>query len=298
MVEAGDAYVTFIVTGSSNDNDGAHVAVWLAPDSPIFDPPTLVGGAADLTIGAADSSLSGEIDMAWSATGELAGTAVIDALTVAAGDVEHSADRQSGNHKIVTEEVFQPLAVTGTLTVPGRAGPVVLSIDGSSGHAIDRSQFMNAPSSTVNSLNKVGMLQYWYVDGMTVGVLAESDKAISWLEVAVFLPDGTVLHGSDEDAVFSHRGIEADVALTPNNPGVYPTTGSASIRGEVSRGERERTVIREGDNRTNVTVQHYRANGVLSVALDDGTVLELDLSRGSGSFYGVAERSIDGGREG
>jgi hypothetical protein len=43
---------------------------------------------------------------------------------------------------------------------------------------------------------------------------------------------------------------------------------------------------------------HYLASGTFSLALDDGTVMNLDLGRGSGPFYGAVQRSIDGGREG
>lgn len=290
--------VTFFISTTADGTAGADVSVWLAPDSPIFDPPTLVGGEAHLRIGPEDSTLSGEIQLTWNASGSPAGTAAVDVVTAPNGAPETISDRQGGNHRLVTEQVVQPLWVTGELTVPGRAGSLTLPIDGPIGQVSDTTLFANSPSSTVNWLRRVGMLQWWYLDGLTVGILAESDKAISWLEVAVILPDGTVLHGSDEDALFDHRGIEADLVLTPNNPGLQPTGGSASVRGDVHRAERERIDTSDGDDRTTLTLQHYRATGTLSLTLDDGTVFGIDLSQGSGPFYGAVERAFDGGAEG
>ena len=54
----------------------------------------------------------------------------------------------------------------------------------------------------------------------------------------------------------------------------------------------------DGHNRVVTTVQHYAAVGSLTLSLDDGRELTLDLAAGDGSFYGFAERTRDGGAAG
>ena len=291
------AYLSFQLTATGT-GDGANVMIWLAPDSPIFDPPTLVGGTAELVLGPDDSSMSGTVDLVWSATGEDAGDAALDAVLAPNGPAEVISNRLGGNHKLFTEQTIQPLAVAGTLTIPARSGTLVVPLEDATATAGDHVEFSNAPSSTVDSTKFMGMLKLWQVDGIVVAVLGEADTDISYIEVAVFLPDGTVLHGSDEDAVLTHRSIGATVPLASEGQGIAPASGTVTIAGTVSKGEVTRDVSIDRDDRVVTTVQHYAAVGSLTLSLDDGRELTLDLAAGDGSFYGFAERTRDGGAAG
>lgn len=112
------AYLSFQLAASDSGDDGANAMIWLAPDSPIFDPPTLVGASADLHIGPDDSSMFGTVDLVRSATGEAAGTATLDAALARDGAPELISNRLGGNHKLFTEQTIQPLSVSGSTTQP------------------------------------------------------------------------------------------------------------------------------------------------------------------------------------
>ena len=293
-----DAYVSFQLTASEGGDDGVNVLIWLAPDSPIFDPPTLVGASADLHIGPDDSSMFGTVDLARSDTGEAAGTATLDASLAPNGPAQLITNRLGGNHKLFTEQTIQPLSVSGSLVVPSDAGQQTFLLDDADAIAVDHVEFANAPSSTVTSTKVLGMLQYWHVDGMVIGVRGEADFGISYIEVAVFMPDGGVLHGSDEDAVLTHRAMDAVVPLASEGQGIAATGGTVTVRGTVSKGDVTREVIVDGDDRIVTTVQHHVAAGSLTLSLDDGREYTLDLAAGVGPFYGFVQRTRDGGAAG
>ena len=292
------AYVSFQLTASEGGDDGVNIMIWLAPDSPIFDPPTLVGASADLHLGADDSSMFGTVDLARPDSGEAAGTATLDADLAPNGPAELITNRLGGNHKVFTEQTIQPLAVSGSLIVPSDSGQLTFLLDDASAVAIDHVEFANAPSSTVTSTKALGMLQYWQVDGMAIGVRGEADSGISYIEVAVFLPDGGVLHGSDEDAVLTHQAIDAVVPMAFEGQGTAATGGTVTVTGTVSKGDVTREVTVDGDDRILTTVQHYLMAGSLTISLDDGREYTLDLAAGDGPFYGFVQRTRDGGAAG
>ncbi len=292
------AYVSFQLTATEGGDDGVNVMVWLAPDSPIFDPPTLVSGSADLHIGPDDSSMFGTVPLVRSDTGEGAGTATLDAVLAPNGDPELISNRLGGNHKLFTEQTIQPLSVSGTLIIPSASGAVTFLLDDASAISMDHVEFTNAPSSTVTSTKVLGMLQFWYVDGIVIGVRGEADLGISYIEVAVFLPDGDVLHGSDEDAILTHRSIGATVPLASEGQGLAPSGGTVTVTGTVSKGAVTREVTVDGDDRIVTTVQHYTPAGALTLSLDDGRELSLDLAAGDGPFYSFIQRTRDGGAAG
>lgn len=293
------AHVSFQLTATESGDDGANIMIWLAPDSPIFDPPTLVSASADLGIGPDDSSMFGVVNLVRMATGEPAGTATIDATLAPNGPAELITNRLGGsNHKQFTEQTIQPLSASGSLVVSSDAGALSVSLDDASAEAVDYWEFTNSPSSTITSTKVLGMLQYWQVDGIVIGVRGEADFGISYIEVAVFLPDGGVLHGSDENALLTHRAIGAVVPLAPAGQGIAPTGGTVTVAGKVSKGEVTREVSIEGDDRIVTTVQHYTAAGSLTISLDDGREFTLDLASGDGPFYSFLQRTRDGGAAG
>lgn len=293
-----DAVVFIALSVSDGSETGADVQVWLPPDIDYLDPPTLVSGRADLVAAADDSSLTGSVDLFFSATQESAGKASIDARLAPFGPPVFNENRTSGNHKSWLDETYQPMSIAGTLTIPGRNGAVVLPLDGLFATVADTTIFTNAPSSTVFSQDRTGMELWWEIDGTLVGIQGESDKAISWVDAAVILPDGTILNGAGDGETVDHRRIDADVAIAPVNPGLAPTGGSVKVRADVSRGETETFVQRDGDDRLRVTYQQLIATGSVEVSLDDGTFLSLDFADATGGFANTTVRFVDGGREG
>lgn len=294
-----DDAVAFIALNVSDDSEsGAHVQVWLPPDIDYLDPPTLVSGRADLVAAADHSSLTGSVDLFFSATQESAGEALIDARLAPFGPPVFNENRTSGNHKSWLDETYQPMSIAGTLTIPGRNGEVVLPLEGLSATVADITIFTNAPSSTVIGQNTTTMELWWEIDGTLVGIQGESDKAISWVDAAVILPDGSILNGPGDGETVDHRRIDADVAIASVNPGLAPTGGSVRVRADVSRGDTENFVQRDGDDHLRVAYQLLIANGTVEVTLDDGTFLSLDFVDATGHFGNSTVRFVDGGREG
>ncbi len=292
------AHVSFQLTATDSGDDGANLMIWLAPDSPIFDPPTLVGAGVDLSIGPDDSSMVGTVDLVRTATGDDAGTATVDVALSPDGAPELISNRLGGNHKLFTEQTVQPLSVSGSMIIASGSGTLTVPLTEASAVAVDHVEFANSPSSTITSTNVLGMLQYWQVDGIVIGVRGEADSSISYIEVAVLLPDGTVLHGSDEDAVLTHRAIDAVVPLASEGQGIAPTGGTVTVTGTVAKGHVTRDVSIDGDDRIVTTLQHYTMAGSMTIALDDGRVLTLDLAAGDGPFYSFIQRTRDGGAAG
>ncbi len=293
-----DAIVFLALSVSDLDGAGAYIQVWLPPDVDYLDPPTLVSGEAHLSAAADDSSVFGSVDLFFRESGLFAGSAIIDASLSPFGPPVFNEDRSDGNEKVRRDETYQLMEVTGTITVPARSGGVSLPLDGLHSTVADRDLFQNDPSSTVTVDNYTAMELWWEVDGTMIGIRGESDKAISWVESAVILPDGSVLNGSDEDATVDHRRIAADVHISPVGQGLMPNGGTVEIRADVSRGDGETFVTRDGDDHLRTTVQRLIARGTVQVTLDDGTSWTLDFAKATGGFMNVGVRHIDGGREG
>lgn len=293
-----DAIVFLMLSVSDLDGAGADIQVWLPPDVDYLDPPTLVSGKADLSAAADDSSVTGSVDLFFRESGLFAGSAIIDASLSPFGPPVFNEDRSDGNEKVHRDETYQLMDVTGTVTVPGRSGDVSLALDGLHATVADRDLFQNDPSSSVIGQNYTAMELWWEVDGTMIGIKGESDKAISWVESAVILPDGSILNGSDEDATVDHRRIAADVQISAVGQGLLPTGGTVEIRADVSRGESESFVTRDGDDRLRITVETLIARGTVTLTLDDGTSRTLDFAEATGAFMSVGVKQIDGGREG
>ncbi len=295
---AEDAFVFASLTVIEGDGSGADVQIWLPPDRSHLDPPTLVSGSDDLALGPMDSLLTGSVELIDNVSGEPAGVAVVDATLAPLGDPEVSTITAAGNQKLRRTQVVQPLSVSGTITVPGGNGPVAIPLDGSQATAMDREEFANAPASTILPIEVTGLLNWWEAGGVLIGLAAESEGAWSYVEVAVILPEGTVLNGTLEGARFDTRRIDADFALTASGEGVAATGGSASVHGDVSITDRQRSVMVDGDDRLQATIEQLRASGTLNVSLDDGRSFSLPLEQISGSFYSYREMFRDGGRAG
>lgn len=62
--------------------------------------------------------------------------------------------------------------------------------------------------------------------------------------------------------------------------------------------DRHRSVVVDGDDRLQVTIEQLGATGTLNVSLADGRSFSLPLEEISGSFYSYRELFRDGGRAG
>lgn len=290
------ASVHFTVVDRSQGQ--AAIQIW-APAERFYagEPPTIVAGDAQLTA-SDDARLSGSVDLHLGATGAFLGQLVVDLSVAPSGEPQQSETSQIGNHKIRIEQTVQPMSASGTLALPGSLG----TLDLAAAYAVNASlteveEFSNDPSSTVASLDFVGMLKIWQVDGMTVMVVGNSDRLLTYVDAAIIMPDGSILNGVQDGATFGRQAIAADVPLaSPGGEGFAATGGTLSVRADVANGDRTSYVTEDGDAQTRVTVQDLVAHGTVEIGLDDGTSVTLDFADASGSFYDWSERLIDGGR--
>jgi hypothetical protein len=294
--ESERVFASLRVQHSTASGPGADVTLWVPRDRYYSgEPATIISGGADLVAGPNDSTLTGTVELFVSATGEPAGLAIVDAVLTPDGPavVGESADIGT-NHKLRVTETTQPMRASGTITLPDGLGVIDLAVYGDA-TVTDIEAFSNAPASTVDSLDFVGMFAVWAIDGNLVMIVGNHDRDLTYVDAAVVMADGTMLSGVQDGALFGAHHIEADVPLVSGAPGFGASSGTLSVRAAVSRGERTRDVVEEGGTRTQVTIQHLVANGAVVVTLDDGTVLTLDFADASGVFYDWSERLIDGG---
>jgi hypothetical protein len=283
-----------LASGSSAD-----ITIWTPPDRFYAgEPPTIVSGDADLTASPDDATLTGSVELFVLATGEFVGEATVDAALTPDGPAQTGESAAVGNHKLRLSQTTQPMTVSGLITLPDGMGVIDLAVHASGATVTDVEASWNAPSSTVSSLDFIGMFATWEVDGNLVMVIGNHDATATYVDAAIIMADGTILNGVQDGAVFGARRIEADVPLAAVGSGLAASGGTLTVRADVSRGDRTRDIVENGDTRTQVTVQELMATGTVEVSLDDGTFMSFDMADAGGSFYDWSERSIDGGRAG
>lgn len=96
--------------------------VWLDPALPFEDPPSLYGGTEDVSLTALVSGFAlGATFAVFDTDGNDLGTASIEATMTPSGDLEVLTNDRFGNRNVLIDGTFQPMDVSGTLTMPGLA---------------------------------------------------------------------------------------------------------------------------------------------------------------------------------
>lgn len=275
---------------------GADLQVWMPPANPIFEPPTLVGGDASLVMSGDGSGITGGIELVDTNSGDTVGTAVLTASLQSAGPVE-TVERSTvgSNHKQRVVETHLPLTVSGTLKSPtGEA----FDLDGRcSGQAITTEIFANAPSSMVTSTDFIGLACDWYLaDGSYIGLIGQSDRLTSWLDIAVLTPDGSFPDPDGAESLTMTRSrIEGTFELALAGQGIAPTGGTAQATARVWNGERVATAEGEASRRSRTTIRGLVVDGTLSVSLDDGASYVLPMNAETCRMADISHRTIEGG---
>lgn len=287
--EGASGYLYHAHAGGSES--GAWLEIWLAPANPIFDPPTMTSTDASLVLSPDGSSLSGTIDLSLRGDGSSAGTANLAALLTAVGPVEtNQRSTTNGNQKIHEFETAQNVAVAGSITLPSGE---VLALDECFGSTVITEVTKNNPRSQVEWGKGTGIKCDWYLeDGLYVGLMGQGDRTLTWIDIAVVTPDGSFL-GSDEEATLGRTGLEASVTLAGGGYGIASSGGTAHASARVHNGARSGYTEGSGSSRMRLTVEDFIVEGTLSVLLDDGTALNLDMS--VCRMSGFSERAIQGG---
>jgi hypothetical protein len=261
-----DGVVSAFAVNSELDGAFGDLAFWQAPTTPDTDDPTLVSVAADVT--GTDSSMSADFTLIDLATEDPAGTAELRVTLEPNGPVEPINDRfKEGNRWQKVTGTFQPMAVSGTLAVPG-AEPFDAS--GCFAAVQDIQFFATNPSSFVDRFENVSLSCSWETTGGFVELFAGADTFGAFADLFVSDASGDY-SGFDEAATLTTSAFDGswDLFLQPDGETV---AGSASASATLaSTGDVIRTKDGSPPNFVRFTTQLLSVDGSLSITTPAGS---------------------------
>jgi hypothetical protein len=283
FLSSDDGVVSTFASDSSVFGASGDLAFWAAPDTPETAEPTLVSIGADVS--STDSSLLAEFDLIDFVSGDPAGTGVLDVTLTPLGDPETVSERfKEGNRWVRVDGTIQPLAVEGSLTVPGAAP---FDASGCFAPIQDLDIFTTNPSAFVDRFESFSLSCSW--ETATGGVFLSANADTFGAFGDVFVSAG----GND------YAGF-AEVTLTTSafagswelfaDPDGQTAVGSATADASLSStGEVIRTKDGSPPNFARFTTQPFTVSGELSVTTPEGTQT---LAMDEESCFAVNERGF------
>lgn len=279
--EGANAY--FRPTFNSSFGSDARLELWLAPDDIIVDPPTIVSGRADFTVGQGDSSLTGAFDLVDAASGEVVGTGTLDAALTPNGDVTYAEwPKNLSNTKHRESHVIQPMNVAGTLTLSLESSTIVMPLVGCSGAAADFTAFFNHPASYVEWVDTREVSCHLVGREMTVFMSAYEEYGLTATEIVVMTPTGSYATMDDGTATtLSRHEFSTNLDLFPGGAGLV--AGSATVTANATFDALPKiSFVDEVEGATiRVVEQPYSITGSVTVQLEDGTIETFVMDDGS-----------------
>ena len=297
-LQVAGATASLFVSASDRVDAFADLRVHVAPAAPAFDPPTFVGGFADLALSGDDSTLTGVIELIGFETGELVGTALLEVSLTPDGEPETIQQRrEGGNQQARSTTTTQLMLASGSLTVPDESGDFVFSLDVCSAAVIDIAEFSNAPSSTVESGDTLALQCNWDGGELDIRFEAAVDAGLSFADIAVITPQAAFL-GSDDAATFTPTALETTLVLASAGQGLTDGGGIATANATLTPLDAVTWVIDEQNSRTKVRAVPLSVDGALHVSLDDGTEIALVMSDDVCQAFDRSFREINISRQG
>ncbi|HEX6127787.1 MAG TPA: hypothetical protein VF071_02075 [Candidatus Limnocylindria bacterium] len=274
---AGSAYVSAGV--SEEFGEFGIVGFWEPGTSPYEDEPALVSGAATVMLAADGSTITATFVMhEWDPTAEnplgaIVGPAVLDASLTEAGPVEEFSDAfRDGNRRVRISGTFQPLAVEGTLTLPGG-----ISYTDLSGCLAGRSvvaTFETNPNAYIYTSDQLVVSCYWEDADSFVGLTGITDEFGSFADVFVVDASGAYF-GFAESALLTSTEFSAGMDLISEM--TNEVSGSAVVDASLTPGDRLNSMERFGNEKFKVVGQELLVTGTLSLETPAGArVLPMD----------------------
>lgn len=248
----------------------AQVAFWAAGSEPFAEPPTWIGGGDIVDLGP-EGSLTATVDMyapTETDAGQLIGTATITAVLVSAGDPEpFSFTERQGNRRAVFEGVYQPLTVSGNLSLPQ---DIAFDIAGCDAATQTSRQFFTNPDAFVFHARQVQLFCTWETGDASLSLFATADEFGSFADL--YVADATGEYGGGGEASLTTDRFAATADLFQMDwDGSETASGSMSASAVLSpTGERIHDRFAFEREKVHTTGVELAVNGTLSVSLPAG----------------------------
>lgn len=229
-----DGTVGAFAADSSEFGAFGELAFWAAPATPETADPTLVSIGASVT--ATDASLSADYELIELPSEDLGGTAELRVTLSPSGPAERVSERfREGNRWNRVEGTIQPMAVEGTLDVPGAA---TFDAAGCFGAIQDLTFFATNPSSFVERFDNISLSCTWETANGFVGLFAGADMFGAFGDV--FVSDATGEYAGSADVTFTTSAFAGtwDLFLQPDGQtavGAVSASATLASTGETIR---------------------------------------------------------------
>lgn len=227
-----DGTVGAFAVDSSLEGGFGDMVFWDAPAAPPDDP-TLVSVGADVS--GTDASMSATYDLIDLASGDPAGTGTLTAALTPDGPAEIISERfREGNRWVQVEGTIQPMAVSGTLTVPGAE-----TFDAAGCFSVVQHITFTStnPAAAVDRFDNFSLSCSWETADGFVGLSANADRFAAFGDI--FVADSTGEYSGFADVTLSTTAFEGtwELFATDGETVVGSATASATLTatGEVLR---------------------------------------------------------------
>lgn len=274
VLSGAGANAYFSPSFNSTFGSEARLELWLLPDDIIVDPPTVVSGAADFTVGPGDSSLDGSFDLIDVDGGELVGTGTLEAALTPNGDVTYAEwPKLLSNTKHRETHVIQPMSVAGTLTLSIGGETIVMPLDACSGAAADFTAFFNHPASYIEWVDTREVSCLLVGRDMTVFMSAFEEYGLTASEIVVMTPTRSYATLDDGTATsLSRHEFSTALELFPGGAGLAAESATVTASATFEPLPKISFVDELEGATVRVVEQPYSISGSLTVQLEDGTV--------------------------
>jgi hypothetical protein len=260
-----DGIVEAFAVNSTEDGPFGDLIFWQAPTTPETDDPTFVSTAAD--VAGTDSSLSADFTLVDLSTGDPAGTAELRVTLEPNGPAEPIDDRfKEGNRWQKVTGTSQPLAVSGTLEVPGAAP---FDASGCMGQLQDIEFFATNPSSFVERFDNFSLSCSWETADGFVELFAGSDTFGGSADL--FVSDASGDYAGFAEATLTTTAFEGswDLFLQPDGETVAGTASAAATL--AASGDVIRTKDGSPPTFNRSTTQVFSVDGSLDITTPAGS---------------------------
>ncbi len=260
-----DGTVGAFAVDSSEFGAFGELAFWAAPATPETADPTLVSIGA--SVSATDTSLSADYDLIELPSEDPGGIAELRVSLTPNGPAEPVSERfREGNRWNRVEGTIQPMAVEGTLAVPGAA---TFDAEGCFAAIQDLTFFATNPSSFVERFDNISLSCTWETADGFVGLFAGADMFGAFGDV--FVGDATGEYAGFADVTLTTSAFDGtwDLFLQPDG---QTAVGSASASATLaSTGETIRTKDGSPPSFARFTTRPLAVDGELEVTTPGGT---------------------------
>lgn len=198
---------------------------WLDPAVPFEEPPSMSGGSevVQKSEGADQVDLSVAFTVFDAEDNEL-GEGVIEATLTPDGPPVPINDDFPGNRKSVVQGTFQPMAVTGTLTLPG----LELALANCFGDVTDVSVFETNPTAFVNSNEGIFVDCFWETPDATAFLFVTEDSFGAFGDAFLGTADQN-LFTTGSTASVSTSAMTASISMSNEAGDPFSAEASASL---------------------------------------------------------------------